>query len=90
MLDIWQFSSFQLSTNRASTTDANDGATLSSTRTTQHSYLKFQPRYLLAKAHQHYTAKKMGNNSRERSIYMKERKALKTIAILFLGTSHSL
>ncbi|MCP9266324.1 Roundabout-like protein 2 [Dirofilaria immitis] len=63
--------------------DADDGTL---TRIAQHCYLKLQPRCLLAKAHDRYHTYgpgKFANNSREKIIYMKERKALKTIAILF-------
>ncbi|KAM3726848.1 5-hydroxytryptamine receptor [Dirofilaria immitis] len=53
-------------------------------------YSTISPRCLLAKAHDRYHTYgpgKFANNSREKIIYMKERKALKTIAILFLAFS---
>lgn len=72
--------------------DTDDGAVLTLAKIAQHCYLKIQPRYLLAKAHdryQTYGPGKFGSNSREKIVYMKERKALKTIAILFLGIFHT-
>lgn len=49
---------------------------------------RLQPRYLLTKARDHYQMYgpgKVTRKSREKMIYLKERKALKTIAIVFFG-----
>ncbi|KAK6109940.1 7 transmembrane receptor (rhodopsin family) protein [Brugia pahangi] len=70
--------------------DTDDGSVLTLARIAQHCYLKLQPRYLLAKAHDRYQTcgpGKFTHNSREKIVYMKERKALKTIAILFFSFS---
>ncbi|VDP15113.1 unnamed protein product [Onchocerca flexuosa] len=67
--------------------DTDDGKLA---RIAQQCHLKLQPRYLLAKAHDRYQTSgpgKFTSNSREKIVYMKERKALKTIAILFFAFS---
>lgn len=71
--------------------DTDDGNVSTLSKIAQHYYLKLQPRYLLAKAHDRYHTYgpgKLTSNSREKIVYMKERKALKTIAILFFGIFH--
>ncbi|VBB28302.1 unnamed protein product [Acanthocheilonema viteae] len=70
--------------------DTDDGNVLTLAKIAQHCHLKLQPRYLLSKAHdryQTYGPGKFTNNSKEKIVYMKERKALKTIAILFFAFS---
>lgn len=68
--------------------NTDDGAVLTLSRKAQQCHNKLQPRYLLAKAQDHYQTYgpgKVAQNSREKVVYMKERKALKTIAIVFCG-----
>ncbi|CAG9540699.1 unnamed protein product [Cercopithifilaria johnstoni] len=70
--------------------DTEDGSVLTLAKIAQHCYLKLQHRYLLAKAHDRYPTygpSKFTNTSREKIVYMKERKALKTISILFFAFS---
>uniref|UniRef100_A0A1I7V7C3 G_PROTEIN_RECEP_F1_2 domain-containing protein n=1 Tax=Loa loa TaxID=7209 RepID=A0A1I7V7C3_LOALO len=70
--------------------ETDDGTVLTLAKIAHSCYLKIQPRYLLAKAHDRYHTcgpGKFTSHSREKIVYMKERKALKTIAILFFAFS---
>ncbi|VDN41453.1 unnamed protein product [Gongylonema pulchrum] len=64
--------------------NTDDGAMLTQAKKAQQCHARLQPRYLLAKAQDHYQTYGPGKamrSSREKMVYMKERKALKTIAI---------
>uniref|UniRef100_A0A1I7WXV2 Ras-associating domain-containing protein n=1 Tax=Heterorhabditis bacteriophora TaxID=37862 RepID=A0A1I7WXV2_HETBA len=58
------------------------------TRRSQAAHSRLQPNNLLAKAHEHYQTNgpgKVVRGSKEKMVYLRERKALKTIGIVVLG-----
>ncbi|VDN57070.1 unnamed protein product [Dracunculus medinensis] len=83
---------FEISTEiqQTVTFEKTDGKneTPTSIRKAKHGYNLLQPRHLLMKAQDHYLSQgpgKMSKSSREKVMYMKERKALKTITIVVSG-----